>query len=224
MKKILIPLTNHATLGDTDKPNGTYAVELTHPLQVFLEAGYEYDLASIEGGKAPIYGTDIEGDEINSKILGSEEFQHRINNTMPVSEVKLEEYDAIYYPGGFGLLSDLATNEDFAKISAQHYESGGVVGAVCHGPAGLLPITLGNGEKLLANKSVTGFTREEEIDFGTIDDIPFLLEESLARVASQYSKKQPWEVHVIDDDRVITGQNPASAHSVGQAIVKRLSN
>lgn len=224
MKKILVPVTNHATLGDTDKPNGTYAVELTHPLQVFLEAGYEYDLASIEGGKVPIYGTEIEGDEINRKILGSDEFQRQINNTIPVSQIKLEDYDAIYYPGGFGLLSDLATNEEFARISAQHYENGGVLGAVCHGPAGLLPITLGNGEKLLANKSVTGFTREEEIDFGTIDDIPFLLEESLARLASQFSKKQPWQVHVIDDDRVITGQNPASAHSVGQAIVNRLAN
>ena len=223
MKKILIPLTNHATLGDTDKPNGTFAIELTHPLHVFLEAGYDYDLASIKGGKAPIYGTEMEGDDINSKILSNKEFQDRLENTIPVSQIKLADYDAIYYPGGFGLLSDLATNEDFAQLSAAHYENGGVLGSVCHGPAGFLPITLSNGEKLLANKSVTGFTREEEIDFGTIDDIPFLLEESLTRLATQYSKKQPWEVHVIDDDRVITGQNPSSAHGVGQAIVKRLT-
>lgn len=223
MKKILIVVTNHATLGDTDQANGTYAVELTHPLNVFLTAGYEYDIASIKGGQAPIYGTDVEGDEINSKILSSKEFQDRFNNTIPVSQIKVADYDAIYYPGGFGLLSDLATNEAFAKLSAEHYEKGGVLGSVCHGPAGFLPITLSNGKSLIANKTVTGFTREEEIDFGTINDIPFLLEESLARLATKYSKKQPWEVHVIDDDRVITGQNPQSAQSVGQAIVKRLS-
>lgn len=224
MKKILIVVTNHATLGDTDKVNGTYAVELTHPLNVFLTAGYDYDIASIKGGQAPIYGTEVEGDEVNSKILSSEEFQNRFNNTIPVSEINGGDYDAIYYPGGFGLLSDLATNETFAKISAEHYEKGGVLGSVCHGPAGFLPIKLSNGESLIANKTVTGFTREEEIDFGTIDDIPFLLEESLARLATVYSKKQPWEVHVIDDDRVITGQNPQSAHGVGEAIVNRLSN
>ncbi|MEH6582684.1 MAG: type 1 glutamine amidotransferase domain-containing protein [Halioglobus sp.] len=224
MKKILIVVTNHATLGDTDQANGTYAVELTHPLNVFLEAGYEYDIASIKGGQAPIYGAEVEGDEINRKILSSKEFQDRFNNTIPVSQLKVNDYDAIYYPGGFGLLSDLATNDEFAKLSAEHYEKGGVLGSVCHGPAGFLPITLSNGESLIANKTVTGFTREEEIDFGTIDDIPFLLEESLTRLAAQYSKRQPWQVHVIDDNRVITGQNPQSAHGVGQAIVKRLSN
>ena len=86
-----------------------------------------------------------------------------------------------------------------------------------------MPITLSNGEKLLASKSVTGFTREEEVDFGTINDIPFLLEESLARNAALYSKKQPWQEYVIEDDRVITGQNPTSAHAVGESIVKHLN-
>ncbi|MEF1213610.1 type 1 glutamine amidotransferase domain-containing protein, partial [Vibrio alginolyticus] len=84
-------------------------------------------------------------------------------------------------------------------------------------------ITLSNGEKLLSSKSVTGFTREEEIDFGTINDIPFLLEESLARSAARYSKVQPWQEFVIVDDRVITGQNPTSAHGVGRAIVEHLA-
>ena len=148
MKKVLIVVTNHATLGDTDQANGTYAVELTHPLDVFLNAGYEYDIASIKGGQAPIYGTETEDDEINSKILDSKEFQDRFNNTIPASQINVNDYDAIYYPGGFGLLSDLACNDELAKLSAEHYESGGVIGAVCHGPAGLLPITLSNGQIL----------------------------------------------------------------------------
>jgi putative intracellular protease/amidase len=223
MKKILIPVTNHATLGTTDKANGTYSPELTHALHVFLAAGLEYDIASIKGGKAPLYGTDIEGDTVNSTILNNDDFKNRINNTIPVSQINIDDYAAVYYPGGFGLLSDLVDNEDFAKLSAKHYEDGGIISAVCHGPAALLPITLSNGEKLLASKSVTGFTREEEIDFGTIDDIPFLLEESLARGAARYSKVQPWGVFVIEDDRVITGQNPSSAHAVGQAVVDQLA-
>lgn len=222
-KKVLIPVTNHATLGNTDEANGTYAPELTHALHVLLDAGFEYDIASINGGKAPMYGTDAEGDDVNREILANDEFQNRINNTLPVSQVNIEEYDAVFYPGGFGLLSDLAENEAFARLSAAHYEQGGVLAAVCHGPAALLPITLSNGEKLLANKSVTGFTREEEVDFGTIENIPFLLEESLARTAKQYSKVQPWNALVIEDDRVITGQNPTSAHGVGIAIVKHLA-
>jgi putative intracellular protease/amidase len=223
MKKILIPLTNHATLGETDEANGTYAPELTHALHVLLDAGFEYQLASILGGKAPLYGTDMPGDKVNAGMLSDEVFQERINTTLPVSQVNIADYDGVYYPGGFGLLSDLASNEDFAKLSAQHYEQGGVLAAVCHGPAGLLPITLSNGEKLLATKSVTGFTREEEIDFGTIDKIPFLLEESLTRSAARFNKVQPWQEFVIQDQGVITGQNPTSAHAVGKAIVAHLS-
>ncbi|GEA60013.1 type 1 glutamine amidotransferase domain-containing protein [Vibrio comitans] len=223
MTKVLIPVTNHATLGETDQANGTYAPELTHALHAILAAGFDYDIASIQGGKAPLYGTDIEGDSVNADILANSDFQNRVNNTIPVSAVNIGDYDAIFYPGGFGLLSDLATNEDFASIAAKHYEAGGIISAVCHGPGALLPIKLSNGETLLESKSVTGFTREEEIDFGTINDIPFLLEESLARSAARYNKVQPWQELVIVDERVITGQNPTSASAVGKALVKLLS-
>ncbi|MFC3093884.1 type 1 glutamine amidotransferase domain-containing protein [Alteromonas sediminis] len=222
MKNVLIVVTNHATLGETDQANGTYSPEITHVISVLNEASINYDIASIEGGKAPLYGTDVEGDDVNLRILNSESFSNRINSTLPVSQVDIEKYAAIFYPGGFGLLSDLADNAEFARLAASLYEKGGVLAAVCHGPAGLLPITLSNGESLLASKQVTGFTREEEIDFGTIDHIPYLLEEKLARSARQYSKMQPWSEHVIEDGRVITGQNPASAHGVGKALVKQL--
>lgn len=224
MKKILIPVTNHATLGTTDQANGTYSPELTHALHVFNEHGYEYDIASITGGEVPVYGMDIEGDEVNALVLNDDEFQRQINNSLPVSELNIDDYAAIFYPGGFGLLSDLATNKDFATLAASHYEKGGLLGAVCHGPAALLPITLSSGEALLADKSVTAFTREEEIDYGTINDIPFLLEEALARKAARFSKVQPWQDFVIEDGRVITGQNPSSAHSVAKAMVKHLSS
>lgn len=223
MKKILIPVTNHSTLGNTDKVNGTYSPELTHAVQGFIDAGVDYDIASIKGGKAPIYGEDIAGDGVNTRVLNNESFRNRVKNAVPVSHVNIQDYDAFFYPGGFGLLTDLATNKDFADLARKHHEDGGILGAVCHGPTAFLPITLSNGEKLLANKSVTGFTREEEIDYGTIDDIPFLLEESLARAAALYSKVQPWKEYVIEDDRVITGQNPTSAHAVTQAMVKQLT-
>lgn len=222
MKKILIPVTNHATLGKTEQENGTYAPELTHAIHLFNNAGIAYELASIQGGEAPLYGTDVEGDVVNNTILADKDFKHSINNTMPVSHVDINNYDAIYYPGGFGLLSDLATDASFATLSAKHYENGGIIAAVCHGPAALLPIKLSNGEYLLSTKSVTGFTREEELDYGTINDIPFLLEEALTRKSARYNKVQPWGEFIVEDDRVITGQNPSSTHAVGEAIVKLL--
>lgn len=223
MKKILVIVTNHGTLGTTEQANGTYSPEITHALHVFTQSGLEYDITSIKGGKAPIYGTDIEGDAVNNEVLADAEFQNRINNTIPINQVNVSDYSAIFYPGGFGLLSDLADNQEVASLAANHYENGGVLAAVCHGPAGFLPITLSSGEKLLASHTVTGFTREEEIDYGTINSIPFLLEESLARTAGQYRKVQPWQEFVIEDGRVITGQNPSSAHAVAKALVKQLN-
>lgn len=223
MKKVLIPLTNHATLGETDQANGTYAPELTHVVDVLNNHNIAYEMMSIEGGKVPLYGTDMPEDEVNTRVLQEASFQAQINNTLAASAININDYDAVFYPGGFGLLSDLATNEQVAALTAEHYESGGIIASVCHGPAALLPITLSSGEALLASKKVTGFTREEEIDFGTINDIPFLLEEALARKAARFSKVQPWGSFIIEDKNVITGQNPSSAHAVGQALVKKLT-
>lgn len=222
MKKILIIVTNHATLGTTDQANGTYAPELTHALDAFLQAGFAYDVASINGGEVPFYGEDIEGDEVNTRIFNNDEFQSRVKNTIPVSQLIVDDYDAVFYPGGFGLLSDLALHAPTASLTAKLYENGGIVGAVCHGPAALLPITLSDGKPLIEDKTVTSFTREEEVDFGTIQDIPFLLEEALTRKAAKFSKIQPWGVHVIVDGKLVTGQNPASAHGVGEAMVELL--
>ena len=216
-------MSNHATLGNTDEANGTYAAELSHVVAELNNAGFSYDLASIKGGNAPLYGVDDFDDQAHKKVMADADFLAKVNSTKKASNVNISDYDAIFYPGGFGLLSDLASNTDVAKLTAEHYESGGLVAAVCHGPAGLLPVQLSNGEKLLANKKVTGFTREEEIAAGTIDKIPFLLEESLEKSAGAYVKVADWQEHVIVDERVITGQNPASAHGVGKAIVASLS-
>lgn len=217
-------MTNHATLGTTAEVNGTYAPELTHAVHVITQAGYRYELASINGGAVPVYGTYVKGDETNTAVLADIAFQSKLQNTRAVTDIDMSTYDAVFYPGGFGLLSDLASNEQFAKLSAEHYESGGILAAVCHGPAALLPIVLSTGESLLSTKSVTGFTREEEIDYQTIDKIPFLLEESLTRKAKGFSKTQPWNEFVIEDNRVITGQNPASAAAVAQAMINQLKS
>ncbi len=224
MKKILIIVTNHATLGETTQVNGTYAPELSHALDVFLKADFDYVIASIHGGAAPVYGQEIEGDEVNARLFGDSDFLSRLNNTIPINQLTIEDYDAIFYPGGFGLLSDLAQDKGAAAFAARLYEKGGVIGAVCHGPAALLPITLSNGELLISDKTVTGFTREEEIDFETINDIPFLMEESLTRQAGRFSKIKPWGVNVIVDGHLVTGQNPMSAHGVGEAMVSLMKD
>ena len=121
--------------------------------------------------------------------------------------------------GGYGLLYDLAEDTASARITADVFEAGGVIGAVCHGPAGLLPVRLGDGSALIETRVVTGFTREEEIAFGTLDKIPYLLEEKLTLAARQYNKVAPWREFVVEDEKVITGQNPQSAGLVARTMI-----
>ncbi|WP_310620354.1 type 1 glutamine amidotransferase domain-containing protein [Flexibacterium corallicola] len=223
MKKILVLLTNVPSLANGEK-NGTYSPELTHAVHVFDDAGYTYDFASIKGGEAPIYGeNDNPDDQVNADVLARDDFRTRLNNTLPTSQVNFEDYDAVFYPGGFGLLYDLAEDETVGAKTGRFLEKGGVVGAVCHGPAGFLPVKYSDGRSMLEGLTVTGFTREEEIDYGTIDKIPFLLEEALTRKATRFEKVQPWIENVIVQDNIISGQNPGSAGGVGKAMVKALS-
>ena len=175
MKNVLILVTNHATLGDTDEANGTYAPELTHAVHEFKQAGFSYQIASIKGGTAPLYGEDTEGDEVNTAMFEDEDFKQKLAQTQKASDINPDDFDAVFYPGGFGLLNDLADDQNVAKLTANIFEKGAVVGAVCHGPAGLLPVKLSNGKYLLEDITVTGFTREEEVEYGTINKIPFVL-------------------------------------------------
>ena len=221
MKKILVLVTNHATLGAAQEKNGTFAPELTHALHEFLHADMAFDIASLEGGAAPLYGDDVD-DGVNLEVLKDARVSAAISDTTRIDQLDPNDYGAVFYPGGFGVLYDLAKSEKAGKLTATIFEDGGVVGAVCHGPAGLLPVTLSNGENILKNITVTGFTYEEEKDFGTLAKIPYLLEESLTRAAGQYSKKGPWLTFIIEQGRVITGQNPQSAAAVGKAMVAQL--
>ncbi|CAM2010152.1 type 1 glutamine amidotransferase domain-containing protein [Acanthopleuribacter pedis] len=213
---ILIFLTNHAELAG--EPNGTFSTELTHALHVFEEAGFAYQLASIQGGAAPVYGQNAE-DKVDTAVHADPVFQKAIQNTKPAAELKAEDYSAVFYPGGYGVLFDLAKHEGAAAITARIYEAGGVVGAVCHGPAGLLPVTLSDGRSLLEGRTVTSFTRAEEVAFNTLDKIPYVLEDALLAKAARFIRAENWAENVAVAERVVTGQNPASAGAVAEAMV-----
>lgn len=141
---------------------------------------------------------------------------------MTPAEVNPNDYKAIFYAGGQGTMWDFADNIELAKIGQQIYEDGGIVSAVCHGPAGLLNIKLSNGEYLIKDKQICGFSDAEEIAVGTEKVVPYLLEDAIVERGAIYVRRSPWGNCVTSDQRVITGQNPQSAHRVGEAVLKEL--
>ncbi|MCC3421550.1 MAG: type 1 glutamine amidotransferase domain-containing protein [Microcoleus sp. PH2017_01_SCD_O_A] len=221
-QKVLIVLTSHDTLGDTGKETGFYLPEVTHPLDAFTKAGLMVDFVSPKGGKAPMVGIDLE-DPLNKAFLDDSEQVLRVENTLNPAQIKPAEYAAIFYAGGHGTMWDFADNQELAEIAAAIYEAGGIVGAVCHGPAALVNIKLSDGTYLVADKTVAAFTNEEEAAVGLTDIVPFLLESTLIERGAKFTKVANFQVCVVASDRLVTGQNPASAAGVGERMVELIN-
>jgi putative intracellular protease/amidase len=218
-QRVLFVLTSHNTLGNTEKETGFYLPEVTHPYAVFEQAGIEVEFVSPKGGKAPMIGVDLE-DPLNKAFLEDPAKVAQIETTLTPEAIDPTRYDAIFYAGGHGTMWDFPNNELLAQIAAAIYEQGGVVGAVCHGPAGLLNIKQSSGGYLINGKTVAAFTNEEEVAVGLSEVVPFLLESGLIERGAIHSKAPNFQAQVEVSDRLVTGQNPASAKGVGEKMVQ----
>ena len=159
-RSILIVLTSHRPLGDTGRETGYYVGEAAHPWKVFTEAGFTVDLVSVAGGIPPQDGVDAD-DPIQQEFLADERVAAQLADTRTPADIDPTAYDAIFYAGGHGTMWDFPDDTRLAVIARQIYESGGVVSAVCHGPAALVNVTLSDGTPLVEGKRVSAFTNDE---------------------------------------------------------------
>jgi putative intracellular protease/amidase len=219
-KKILFVVTSHDKKGDTGENTGYYLGEVSHPWEVLHNAGYEIDFVSPKGGTPPVDGFDLK-DPVNKEFWESKD-KSKIDHSLQPSQVNPSDYSTIFYAGGHGAMWDFADNTELSTIASKIYENGGIVAAVCHGPAGLVNIKLNNGKYLVDGKKINAFTNEEESEVKLTNVVPFLLEDKLKERGAKFEKSGLWQNHVVTDQRVITGQNPQSAKSVGEAILKEL--
>ena len=220
-EKVLFVITSHSKMGDTDKSTGYFLAEATHPWDVLHSAGYEIDFASPMGGKAPVDGFNLE-DPINKKFWDNPIYRAKIENTLKPSEIKAKDYVAIYFSGGHGTMWDFPENKELIKIAEQIYANNGVISAVCHGVSGLLNIKTNDGKYLVDGKKINSFTDAEELEVKLETVVPFLLETKLKERGAKFEKSGLFQSHVTVDQRVVTGQNPASAKGVGEATLKEL--
>ncbi|BFZ17404.1 hypothetical protein BsWGS_20443 [Bradybaena similaris] len=225
-KKVLVVLTSADNIPATGKPTGWYLPELAHPYKVLVDGGVtDIDAISPKGGKAPLDPSSLEkfkDDAACQWFLKDPKAQALVNNTKTPSQVKASDYAAVLFPGGHGPMFDLATDADIAKITAEVYDNGGVVAAVCHGPAGLVPVKLSNGNSIVKGKKVTSFSNAEEDAVDLSKYMPFMLETRLGELGATFSKAENWQEHVVVDGKLITGQNPASSAKLGKSILEQL--
>jgi putative intracellular protease/amidase len=222
-KPILIVVTNHEAMGNTEQATGYFLSEVAHPWHVFTEAGYAVEFASPLGGFAPMDPKSFDLDDpINRKFWETLDAVQGLVSTQPLAELSADGYAAIFLAGGHGTMWDFPNSEVLAEAVATHYESDGVVAAVCHGPAGLVNVNLSDGTPLIAGKRVAGFTNSEEAAVNLTEVMPFLLQDALSAKGASFVVGDNFQPNVVVSERLVTGQNPASATGTAEAVVKLL--
>lgn len=220
--KVLFVVTSCNVKGATGIPTGFNLSEITHPLEKLEASGVVVDIASIKGGEAPLDGLEDFNDPVNAQYWADADFRKAIANTLKLDNVKTSQYDAIFFAGGHGTMWDFADSPAVLKLVPEFYESGKIVSAVCHGPAALVNVKLSDGSYLISGKNVAAFTNGEEEEVQSSNVVPFLLQDALIKHGAIYKHAPNWNNNIAIDGRLITGQNPQSAASVGEAIVKQL--
>lgn len=220
-KDILIVITSQRTIGDTDKPTGFHFAELTHAYDIFANEGYNPTVASPLGGESQITSKHPE-DPLNAQYLDDPEKRKLWEQTEKLDDVVDRDFRAVYVVGGHGAMFDLPGNEALSVIMNKTYKNGGVLGAVCHGPAAFVGLKDDNGEYIVKGKKINGFTNVEEMTTPYMDDMPFLIEDELTKQGGIFEKSGPRVGHVVEDARIVTGQNPESIELVVNAMHQKI--
>jgi putative intracellular protease/amidase len=228
---ILIVVTNVDQYESVGFRTGLWLGELTHFWDAVEEHGFQSEIASPSGGWVPLDPQGLMMPEMghNSRLGGDvtdhyrdKQFMDQLNRTLPLAEVSAANYDAIYLAGGHGTMWDFRSPE-LARLLTEFYEGGKIVSAVCHGPVGFLDAKLSDGRWLVQDRDLTAFSWAEEQADNRDEVVPFNLEQELKARGARYTKAMlPFGKHVVEDGLLITGQNPASARSVGEAVAKSL--
>jgi len=222
---ILMVLTSHDQLGDTGKKTGFWLEEFTAPYYVFKDAGAHITIASPKGGKPPVDpASEAEGALTDSTKRFSEDAHGKesLASTRKLADVDMNDYDAIFYPGGHGPLWDLANDKDSIALIKRAYEQDKVISAVCHAPGVFKNVEVKPNQNIVGGRKVTGFSNSEEEAVQLTKLVPFLVEDMLQENAGDYSCGDDWAPYIVVDGKLITGQNPASSEGAAKAVVQTL--
>ncbi len=227
--KIAIITTSHNRMGTDPKAEatGTWSEEFTAPYYALTDNGASVDVYSVKGGEIPFDPRSFsrKGDNEASveRYLEDDHLQQLVRTSKPLSALNIFDYDAIFLPGGHGVMWDFSPNSELAEAVSQALGSGRLVASVCHGPAGLLGASDANGNSLLEGRQMAGFSNSEERASGFADVVPFSLETELKARGAHYQSGADFEPFALRNGNLITGQNPASSQRVAELLITALN-
>ncbi|MBN3561618.1 type 1 glutamine amidotransferase domain-containing protein [Aliamphritea spongicola] len=223
---ILMVLTSHSELGNTGEKTGFWVEEFAAPYYVFADAGVNITLASPAGGQPPVDPKSELPDfqtDATRRFDADKPAQQQLAATLPLSEIKADDYDAVFFPGGHGPLWDLTEDQHSIALIEAMIRSNKPVSAVCHASAVLLHAKDSTGTAVVKDRAVTGFSNSEEAAVQLTEIVPFLLEDALLAAGAEYQKAEDWHAFAIQDGLIITGQNPASSELVAEKLLGHLN-
>ena len=226
MTKVLIVTTNVGRYESQKLRTGLWLSELTHFYDRARLAGFEVVIASPMGRNTPIDPVSTRPgylDKLTRSYWTNPTFMAELQYTKSINQVAAQDFDCIYLTGGHGTMYDFPENTALRYIIRELYENDRIVSAICHGVGGLLNVTLSNGEYLVKNKTLTGFSWMEEILARRTKEVPFNLQKELKNKKAAYTKALlPLTSKVCEDKNLITGQNPFSSKELADKVIKAL--
>jgi putative intracellular protease/amidase len=226
IKRILMVGTSVTRIESTSAPTGIWLEELAAAYFRFVDAGFAVAIVSIAGGAAPLDPMSLEApwlSEAGQRFLTDEVAMSKLASTEPIADIDITQIDAVYLVGGAGAAWDFPTSAALAEVIEHSHEHGRVVAGVCHGVLGLTTARRPDGRSILEGRRVTGVSDAEERLVGFDEVVPMLPERAMRKLGATYScADEPFGVHTVRDGLVLTGQNPASAAPLAEAIVEVL--
>ena len=221
---VLMVVTSNSQLADTGRPTGLWVEELAAPYQVFQEAGFTIDIASPKGGRPPFDEISLAEEYVTPAVrafLDDPTILARLEKVERLQDVTDRSYDGIFVVGGFGVMWDLVGDPHLLSLLASTAEAGLPLAAVCHAPAVLADVRLGDGTLLIQDKAVTGFSDDEENAVALGVHYARTVEEALRAAGASYSKSDSvFAPHIVSDGRLHTGQNPSSSEALASQLAQ----
>jgi putative intracellular protease/amidase len=229
MAKVLFVMTatSYWTLNDgTRHPTGYWAEEFAAPYSALSGAGHQVVVAT-PGGVVPY----VDVMSLRPSMAGSEEIARQLEETLrsaeelrrpiELADARLDDYDAVYYPGGHGPMEDLWRDADSGRLLIAALASGKPLAIVCHAPVAMLA-TRHKGVSPFAGYRVTAFTNDEEDGVALREKAPWTAEDELVKMGVDFVRGEIWKPFTVVDRNLYTGQNPASAGPLAQELLKVL--
>ncbi|HKW66915.1 MAG TPA: type 1 glutamine amidotransferase domain-containing protein [Terriglobales bacterium] len=235
--KVLAIVSSHDKLGETGYPTGYWISELAHPYLLLWRAGYEVEVASPKGGKAPVDAwsdpnspvAQSPDDFISTGLLANKLHGQKLSNTKKLSQIDPRDYVGVWLVGGYGAAFEFADDTDIPRILRDTWEAGGIIASICHGSAGWLNAKASNGDYLIQGQVITGFSRAEDQEVERVVGTKFLkfyVEEELTKRGARYTRGELFQpfATVSENGRLITGQQQFSGEVFGAKLLQALES